>query len=417
MRYLFIAVAFYHVGLYGQHHLLYENHIYKPSIHSVLVYPDLGDMNDVLKGAVTHLGDQNLILTFDDLQEDRVNYYARLLHCNYDWTPSTLRDLDFSMEYNEHVVTDYVYSTAFRSTYVHYRFSIPRVKLPGNYLLMVYEDGNREALVLTYRLLVVEPRVKVITEGGGAGALTLRSSNQQIQFMIDYQGMQILNPFQSVHAVVRQNQRWDNARIDVKPSFIREDLRQIEYRLFEEDKYFNAGNEFRFFDFRSLNYPGQNTDRVTLTRPPQLWIQQDKPRTHDAYAQFRDLNGKYVIDNRDAGAPEESADYALTTFTLAAPELDGGKVFVVGDFNLWARDQESQMTYDSNSGVYQNSQLLKQGWYNYYYYVESANQPPYYFEGSHYQTENQYEILIYYRAFQPNADLLVGYSLIPVNER
>jgi hypothetical protein len=38
-------------------------------------------------------------------------------------------------------------------------------------------------------------------------------------------------------------------------------------------------------------------------------------------------------------------------------------------------------------------------------------------EGSHFETENLYEVLIYYRPFRPNADLLVGYYQLPVNGR
>jgi hypothetical protein len=38
-------------------------------------------------------------------------------------------------------------------------------------------------------------------------------------------------------------------------------------------------------------------------------------------------------------------------------------------------------------------------------------------EGSHFETENLYEVLIYNRPFKPNADILVGYYPIPVNPR
>ncbi len=34
-----------------------------------------------------------------------------------------------------------------------------------------------------------------------------------------------------------------------------------------------------------------------------------------------------------------------------------------------------------------------------------------------FQTENVYDILVYYRPFQPNADMLIGYFVIPVNPR
>jgi len=60
--------------------------------------------------------------------------------------------------------------------------------------------------------------------------------------------------------------------------------------------------------------------------------------------------------------------------------------------------------------------LLKQGFYNYEYWGDSPDDPNQ-IEGDHFQTENMYEVLVYYRPFQPMADLLVGYFVIPVNAR
>jgi hypothetical protein len=75
------------------------------------------------------------------------------------------------------------------------------------------------------------------------------------------------------------------------------------------------------------------------------------------------------------------------------------------------------MSYNSGKGVYELSLYLKQGFYNYQYFVDSPQLSSDYFEGSHFETENVYEVLVYYRPFRPNADLLVGYFVIPVNSR
>ena len=60
--------------------------------------------------------------------------------------------------------------------------------------------------------------------------------------------------------------------------------------------------------------------------------------------------------------------------------------------------------------------LLKQGWYNYIYYMPES-EDPYYYEGSYFQTENLYEIFVYYRPIGALADQLVGYSNITHNRR
>jgi hypothetical protein len=75
------------------------------------------------------------------------------------------------------------------------------------------------------------------------------------------------------------------------------------------------------------------------------------------------------------------------------------------------------MQYDSTHGLYAAKVLLKQGWYDYQYFVKSKKLPPYYFEGSHFETENYYEIFVYNKPFQPRADLLIGYMRLDKNPR
>ena len=56
--------------------------------------------------------------------------------------------------------------------------------------------------------------------------------------------------------------------------------------------------------------------------------------------------------------------------------------------------------------------LLKQGWYNYEYVFlkgNSRNGVPTKFEGSHYETENDYTVLIYYRNPRERYDRVIGY--------
>lgn len=406
-------------GLFSQtKELVYENKTYEPEIKTVQLYSFRNGPRDNLLPAVTPIQLNDLVLEFDDLRNDINRYYARLVHCNYDWRPSQLRDLDFMTEYNEFNISDYAYSNNTYIPYVHYRFKIPKVKLPGNYLLVVYRDGNKSDLVLSHRFMIYDNRTSLQLDNQSQGAISLRSTNQQLNFIVNYKGLEIVNPFESVHVVIRQNQRWDNAKVNVKPSFVREDIKQIEYRLFDDDKYFSAGNEFRFVDFRSLNFPGRNTGRIDKTAKPfHLWVAKDKNRTNEVYAQYPDVNGNYYIENLDYNEAAITSSYINVTFTLQDQELTAADVYVVGAFNFWKQNEETKMKYDPGQGAYQYTTLLKQGWYNYEYLVKSENLPPLYLEGSHYETENLYEVLFYYRPFQPHADLLVGYSTIPINQR
>jgi hypothetical protein len=402
-------------SVFSQKKLVFSDRVYEEQVRTVLAYPAMGNP---AQAAAVPLQQQNLVLAFDDIQESKNNYYVRLVHCNFNWSKSSLLDLDFLSEYNEFPINDYQLSINTHLPYVHYRFAVPAVKIPGNYLLVVYRDGDREDIIISKRILVYDSRVSLATSQQWAGQGTLAASNQQINFILSYRQQQLLNPYENIHVVIRQNQRWDNARWDIKPSFLREDVQQLEYRFFDQDKQWAAGNEFRFVDFRSLNFPGQNTARLDRGRKPyELYVQPDGSRADQAYAQYRDLNGQFLLENRDMRDAALSSQYLFVNFSLRTTQLPNASVYVVGAFNQWAREAENKMRYNAATGAYEASVLLKQGLFNYQYWVDSPDASAYLLEGSHFETENVYEILVYYSALQPRADLLMGYYLLPVNPR
>jgi hypothetical protein len=146
----------------------------------------------------------------------------------------------------------------------------------------------------------------------------------------------------------------------------------------------------------------------------------DKSRGKLPYTQnFQDINGNYVIQNNDPGESFLNADYADATFTLQAEASLDGDVYVIGRFNNWQLTDKNRMNFLQSGGFgrYETTIPLKQGYYEYMYYVESESLPPYYFEGSHFQTENEYEILIYYRRPGNINDELIGYKKFRSIER
>src|SRR5690606_32922341 len=160
------------------------------------------------------------------------------------------------------------------------------------------------------------------------GAGNIASLNHQINFTIDYKKIEVINPLESVKVTIRQNRRWDNMATNIRPSFVREIEKELEYRFFESDKMFRAGNEFRFFDLRSLLYPGRNVARVDKTvKPYELFIERDKSRADEVYSQLPDLNGGFIPSNLDYPDPAFT-NYANVNFTLAAPAPFPGNVFV-----------------------------------------------------------------------------------------
>jgi len=264
--------------------------------------------------------------------------------------------------------------------------------------------------------MVCNNKVTFSRDGNLLNSGKIASLNQQLNFTLSYEGLTLPNPLENLWVVIRQNQRWDNMISDVKPSFVRDYDQELDYIFFDDKKMFKGGNEFRFFDLRSLTYPGRNVATVNKTSKPfEAYIQTDKSRSINAYAQYNDLDGNFKIENLDYSDPYFT-NYLYVNFSLSSQPVNGD-VYVAGAFNYWNLDENNKMQYDSSRNEYQVRTLLKQGWYDYQYLVKSPTLPTYYFEGSHYETQNSYEIFVYYKAYQPRAEQLVGYLRLVENPR
>jgi len=219
----------------------------------------------------------------------------------------------------------------------------------------------------------------------------------------------IPNPSRNITAVIRQNQRWDNSINNLKPTNVWENSKTIEYKHFALENQFQGGNQFRFFDLRSIEYFGRNVETVDRTKEiPLATIMIDKSRLTKPYSEYRDNNGKYKIRH------PVNAEYAYAEFFLESNKIDG-QVFVGGDLVSWNFD--SPMQYLEGRNGYYSNQLIKEGFYDYQYIVKSPYHTMNHFEGDHFETENEYDILIYYYSFEIDADLLWGYFPITRNAR
>ncbi len=406
------------MGFTGQDRkvLVFQNATYEAEIRTVIVYPD-GDRGPVhLRPAVTSFTAQDLVLEFDDLVQDAEDYRVKLIACNADWTQSDLRTLDYLFDYNEFNIRQYEFSVDVKLSYVHYTFRLPRVKRPGNYLLVAYRGDDESDIILSHRIMIYGNEMNVGVISSLNGLTSVDRKRQQIDFMVGYGKLEMRNPLEQVKVVIRQNRRWDNAISLNKPSFVREVDNELEYRFFNFENAFYAGTEYRFFDMRSLQYPGQNVATVNRQqRPVQVQLGIDPYRGTEAYSRIEDLNGGFVISNTDTGNGVIESDYVEVTFRLEAPEKIPGQVYVVGHMNNFNSTPANQMRYNEASGMYQGTLLLKQGWYNYKYEVKSDSVAVNYFEGDHYEAENQYEIFVYYDPLTERGEYLMGYSRVTLN--
>ncbi len=355
-----------------------------------------------------------LVLTFDDLDADVKDYSYTLVHCNADWKVSNLSSLEYIDGFEVEDILDYEYSFNTLVNYTHYRLELPNENMSitksGNYLLKVFEDDDQENLVLTRRFMVVEPKVSVQYEIKRPTVMSKVRTHQEIDFAVDHPGFEIRNPREEVKVVMMQNGRWDTAIEDVKPLFVKGTRLIYDY----QDKFvFPAGKEFRVVDLRSTRY---RTERIKQLESDMdmyyMYVFTDKKRNRLPYLFEKDINGKFVIENQHESNNDLESDYITTFFTLQDDQpFEKGSLYLFGELTDWQIKDEYEFVYIKEENGYALKSLLKQGYYNYAYaFVADDKTTPDMepIEGNWFETENDYQVLVYYRPFGERYDRLIG---------
>ena len=395
--------------------LRYEDFVYNENIKTVM----LSQVGFELSAPIIRLNTEDkLLLQFDDLNRDVQEYFYTYIHCSAKWTPSDLLHSQYLSGFPDDRITDYSFSFNTLQPYTHYRLVVPNSNLlpliSGNYLLLVFSDNDKSKPVLSKRFMITDTKLNVQAAVHRASVIDDRDTKQKIDFSIYYDNYEISNPFGDINVVILQNDRWDNAITNLKPLFLKEN--QLDY-TYETGNDFNAGNEYRNFDIRSLRYLSEHVRKIiTDSALAQVYLFDDESRSYKRYSTEFDLNGYYSIKTYDGKNDELEADYAWVHFNLPYDfERTDGNFYVFGMFSQNQCTTLNKMIYDSERNEYRTSILLKQGYYNYIYvFLEDANSTvdETTIEGNHYETENDYTILVYHRPIASRYDHLVGIKKI-----
>ena len=112
--------------------------------------------------------------------------------------------------------------------------------------------------------------------------------------------------------------------------------------------------------------------------------------------------------------------YVHWTLPMAQPVLDG-VIYIGGDvFHNQMVPSLNRMLYDNENHCYYFNALLKQGGYDYQYWLKRKGEPSATLlqtEGSHWQTENVYTIYVYFRSVSDRYDRLIGLTEVSSTSR
>ncbi|MGM0497649.1 MAG: type IX secretion system plug protein domain-containing protein [Bacteroidota bacterium] len=412
MRYFVTFFCFFFLAIlsFGQK---LEEKIYKPEVKTVQVQKK----GDSLAPPVIHLNsDDQVILSFDELEIEPHSYSYKVIHCDAQWQPSDLMEHEYLYSQFE---TEIQYSKNSMNTiipYIHYRESIPNDRIEpsisGNYAILVYDNSNPEDTVLVTHFRMTESKVSVQAGMERINEMSPDKPNQELNFSVNTGSFSIQNPYRSVKAVIKQNGHNTRFISNVNPSSFQGN--KMTYRNMEELK-FKGGNEFHHFNSKSVEFAGKNVEQIDFVQNRfHFKLSPDKSRTYKDYKSKKELNGKFQIDKERTDSPHLEADYVYVYFTLKdeTPEMSGGKVYVTGGFNNWKHSENTEMKYNFDQKAYEKRVLLKQGYYNYKYeLVDDQGVQETFYSGNHAQTENDYEVYIYYKDISKGYDRLIGHTL------
>jgi len=390
-----------------------EDYIYKSSIKTA----QLRETSYELAAPIIELGtEQQLKLSFDDLNGEFENYNYTFIHCDAYWNPSDLMQNEYLSVFFEDNISNYTYSVNTLQKYTHYQVNFPNANMKitksGNYILFVYENGDKNKPVLTKRFMVYQSFITISGTVQQAAKADDYMSKQEVDFSIIHPNYKIINPFQDLKVVITQNNRWDNAINNLRPLFVNPN--ELNYNYDDGSNCFDSGNEFRNFDnksfkfltpFVSHHFKDSSNQNNTLVLPELV-------KTFKRYVQVDDVNGEFFIRNTEMDRNENEADYAWVHFFLPYKEpLGEGNFYVAGKFCDWNNSDQNKLKYNYSKKGYELKMYLKQGYYNYFLVYQKDDKTPMdetLLEGNHWETENDYSIFVFHRSMGTYYDQLIG---------
>ena len=397
---------------YNANFLRFENHIYQENVKTVLLHPK--DWPIAAPFIVLNDPNSTLELHFDILDSTLGNFMYELIHCDYNWKKSELDVQEYIDGMPSDYLVEYDYSRNTFQKYIHYSLEIPNFNMQitksGNYLIKVFDYDNND-LILTRRFSVTENIVNVDAKVKQATLVRQRYSHQEIDFSIGTSTYQMTNPYTDLHVEILQNHTWENRLSGLDPRFVKESTLDYDY---DGPNAMEGLNEFRLLDLKNTRFNGAGIERVTFSaQENHAYLELDKSRASRTYLQNRDLNGWFYISTNlsEANSAALDADYVNAHFSLKQEKpLSDGDVYVYGALTDWKILPEAKMKFNQLELKYENTLYIKQGIFNYMYaFVKDGEIKPDMsrFEGSHFETENEYSILVYHRPLGLDYDRLL----------
>ncbi|MDY8138802.1 DUF5103 domain-containing protein [Aquimarina sp. 2201CG5-10] len=352
-----------------------------------------------------------LRITFDDINGDEADYYYKITHHNFDWSPSSLYKNEYLDGFDDIRILNYENSFNTLQMYSNYSLTIPNedtrgFKVSGNYIIEVYDADDE--IVFSRKFIVYENLSTVKVYIKRSRNLKYIDSKQSVQFEINSPSQILRDPKRTVKTLVIQNNDLNTAITNLKPQFTISNTLVYKY---DQESSFWGNNEFLFFDNKEVRSATVNIKQIDLQDIYHNYLYADVVRANRRYTYNPDVNGNFVVRNLRAENSNTEADYVWMHFALECYEpLGNGEIHIYGSFNNYKIDDSTKLNYDKESGLFFGKRIFKQGFYNYKYVLVQPEGiiDPSFISGSFDETENEYTVVPYYRAPGARYDRVIG---------
>ena len=370
----------------------------------------IGESENNSGNPVINLGG-DLQLSFDDIIGDEADYYYKIEYFNFDWTPTQLAQNEFMEGFDNVRIQNYQNAYNTLQPYTHYELSIPNqntkaLKVSGNYILKVF--NSEKELVFSRKFMIRENLALVQAEIKRSRDLNFINEKQVVNFSVNSPDLLLKNPEQNVKVIVWQNYDLHTAISDLVPQYTI--ANELIYR-YDTQSSFWGGNEYLMFDNKELRATTADISSVELNELYHHYLFPDLIRNDEPYTYNPDINGGFRVRNYLAQNSDTEAEYVWIHFRLKDYDPIGkGEIHIFGGFNNFTLDNSTKLTYNDETGFYEGARLFKQGFYNYKYVLKNPDGSidPGFVSGNFDETENRYDILVYYRPPGGRYDRIIG---------
>ena len=350
-------------------------------------------------------------LSFDILSGLEHDLYYVIEHCDFNWEKSQLIKSEYIQGFDDVKIDNYSSSFNTYQIYTHYNISFPNsntsFKKSGNYIIKIIDEYGDE--IFRRKFILYENLVTVQTEIKRSREIEFINEKQVVNFEINPINIQLNNPSKTVKVKVFKNNELNYSIDNIKPQYNMG--RKLIYK-YDKELSFWGGNEYLFFENKFVRNTSINIRGFDLEDIYSNFLFEDFSRKNRKYTYNPDINGGFLFNVNNSSNAEFEADYVNIHFYLQKPQAfdSKNKIYVVGDFNNYQISDEYLMEYNSRYNLFELVLKLKQGFYNYKYIAVNQEKKIIHGEisGNFDETENEYNVIVYYRNYGERFDRVVG---------